>query len=61
MSTMRVEPSTTTAPPSWEVWMRGRGAEVIVMMRIGHQVSELSLTGDRDVLAALGEILGAIR
>jgi hypothetical protein len=62
MSVMRVEPcDAVAAPPSWELWVRGRGAEVVVMMRIGRQVSELSLSGDRDVLSMLGEMLGTVR
>ncbi|MDF5753814.1 hypothetical protein [Spongiactinospora sp. TRM90649] len=63
MSMTSLESSGAPADPrprSWELWVRSRGAEVVVMMRVGRQVSELSLSGEGDVLGALGEVLGAL-
>ncbi|MDH2430672.1 hypothetical protein [Sphaerisporangium sp. TRM90804] len=38
---------------SWEMWLRGRGDEVTMMVRVGRRVTERDGTGNVDVLAML--------
>jgi hypothetical protein len=40
---------------SWEMWLRGRGAEIIAKVRIGARVTERSGIGDVDVAAMLAD------
>ncbi|MFI0422707.1 hypothetical protein [Spongiactinospora sp. 9N601] len=47
-------------PPPWELWVRCRGPEVVAMMRVGGKVSELTMSGEGDVLGALGKVLAAL-
>ncbi|MGI8335911.1 effector-associated constant component EACC1 [Actinomadura scrupuli] len=44
---------------SLEIWLRRRGPEVKIMVRVGDQVTEVSALGDLNVAALLREALRA--
>ncbi|MFC7715399.1 hypothetical protein [Nonomuraea recticatena] len=46
--------------PSGELWVRRRGDEVRILLRVGRQVVERTAVGAVDVAAVLGEALSVL-